>query len=55
MFFKRSGSATSLADPDTIEHAVTVYNALVQVIRDVVLKAKLTPIGGTQGVSYMGR
>ncbi|XP_021954866.1 ficolin-1-A isoform X2 [Folsomia candida] len=49
----RSGSAASLADEKTIENAVTVYNALVTVIRDVVLKAKLTPIGGTEGVSYI--
>lgn len=50
----RAGSATSMADAQTIEHAVTVYNALVAVIRDVVLKAKLTPVGGTEGVSHIG-
>lgn len=49
----RSGSAASMADAQTIEHAVTVYNALVAVIRDVVLKAKLTPMGGTEGVSHI--
>lgn len=54
VLFDRSGSAASLADEKTIENAVTVYNALVTVIRDVVLKAKLTPIGGTEGVSYIG-
>jgi len=49
----RAGSAVNMADAQTIEHAVTVYNALVAVIRDVVLKAKLTPMGGTEGVSHI--
>jgi hypothetical protein len=50
-----TGSAASLADPASLENAVNVYNALVAVIRDVVLKAKLTPIGGTEGINYVGK
>jgi len=50
-----SSSAVSNADPATLDNAVNVYNALVAVIRDVVLKAKLTPIGGTEGINYVGK
>jgi len=49
----RPGSQASLLDEQQLEHAVTTYNAMVQLIRDVVLKAKLTPIGGTEGLSYI--
>ena len=45
------GGAVSNADSATLDNAVNIYNALTAVIRDVVLKAKLTPIGGTEDIN----
>ncbi|WP_143668759.1 hypothetical protein [Streptomyces sp. b62] len=41
----RAGSAASLLTTMEIDHTLGVYNALKEIQRDVISKAKLTPIG----------